>query len=46
MIKSRLKAMRTGVLACNNDAFRSPPRQVGMERLPGLMRCSRHSSGL
>ena len=37
MIKSRLKALRTGVLACNNDAFRSPAQQVGIGRLTGLM---------
>ena len=37
MIKSRLKAIRAGVLACNNNAFRNPVQQVGIGRLTGLM---------
>ena len=39
MIKSLLKAIRTWLLACNKDAFRSPELQVGMGLLTGLMHC-------
>ena len=37
MIKSRLKAIRAGVLACNYVPFRNPAHQVGIGRLTGLM---------
>ena len=37
MIKSRLKAIRAWVLACNNNAFRNPVQQVGIGGLTGLM---------
>ena len=37
MIKSRLKAIRAGVMACNYVAFSRPEQQVGIGRLTGLM---------